>query len=219
MMLGLKFRLEGLYFTTFRKPISTSLILSYDLPPYTTIRGLISNALGLRRDDLIVQDWTKIGIKPLNFSNHSREMAKILKLKGTGATYLRMFPSAPMFREFLVMPAYEIYLVGDEDKINQIYNALVQPARPLYIGVSDDLADIEPAKPTEIRKVSTKKISGIIEGIHEKCLVENIPYKFVKKGRNFSLEYKTVSIPQNGALNLSEEVECWRFNGENIWLA
>ncbi len=218
MMLGLKFRLEGLYFTTFRKPTSTSLIMSYAIPPYTTIRGLISNALGLKRDDLSVQDWMKIGIKPLNFSDRSRETAKMLKLKGTGATHLRVFPSSPMFKEFLVSPAYEIYLAGEDDKINRIYNALLQPARPLYIGASDDLADIEPSKPIEINSINAKEISGVLEGVHEKCFVENLPYKFVKKGKDFSLEYKTVSIPQNKIISLKEEVECWQFDGETVWL-
>ncbi|MCX9012357.1 MAG: CRISPR-associated protein Cas5 [Candidatus Methanoperedens sp.] len=218
MMLGLKFRLEGLYFTTFRKPTSTSLIMSYSIPPYTTIRGLIANALGLKRDDYSIQDWVKIGIKPLSFSNRSREMAKMLKLKGTGETHQKIFPSSPMFKEFLVSPSYEIYISGEDDKVNLIYNALLQPARPLYIGASDDLTDIEPSKPVEIEEVNAKQISGVIEGVHENCLVENIPYKFVKKGKDYSLEYMTASIPQSDTLSLREEVKCWRFDGDNVWL-
>jgi CRISPR-associated protein Cas5h len=219
MMLGIKFRLEGLYFTTFRKPTSTSLIMSYSIPPYTTIRGLISNALGLRRDDLIIQDWMKIGIKPLNFLNRSREIAKLLKLKGTGEIHQKVFPSAPMFREFLISPSYEIYICGEEDKIEQIHNALLQPTRPLYIGASDDLVDIEPSIPVKIQEVNTKEVSGVVEGIHENCFVEKIPYKFIRSGKDFSLQYKTVSIPQNGIITLKEEVACCRFDGEDtVWL-
>jgi len=219
-MLGFKFRLEGLYFTTFRKPTSTSLIMSYSIPPYTTIRGLIANALGMKRDDLSIQDWIKIGIKPLdfNFSDRSREMAKLLKLKGTGDTYRRVFPSSPMFKEFLVLPAYEIYIAGEDDKINRVYNAMVEPARPLYIGASDELVDIVPSKPVEVEEVSEKEISGVIEGIHENCFVEKMPYKFIKKDKNFSLVYKTVSIPQKRAITLKEGVRCWQFDGENVWL-
>jgi len=102
-MLGLKLRVDCPYFTTFRRPVSTSTILTTIIPPYTTLRGMISNALGLPRDDLRVQEWFKIGIKPLNREfEKSRELAKILKLKGTGKSYQRDFPSAPMFREFLV---------------------------------------------------------------------------------------------------------------------
>lgn len=218
MMLGFKFRLEGLYFATFRKPTSTSLIMSYSIPPYTTLRGLISNALGMKRDDYSVQAGVKIGIKPLNFSDKSRELTKMLKLKGTGEKYQRAFPSAPMFKEFLVLPAYEIYLAGESDKINLIYNALLQPARPLYIGASDDLVDIELSKPSKIEEVNAKEISGVLEGICENCFVERVPYKFIKKGKDFSLQYKTVSIPRNGVINLKEEVDSWQFEGENVWL-
>lgn len=193
--------------------------MCYPIPPYTTIRGLIANALGLKRDDYSVQEWIRIGIKPIIFSNRSREMAKMLKLK-EDKRWRRpsQYVSSPMFKEFLVSPSYEIYIAGDGDKINHIYNALLQPERPLYIGASDELADIEPSKPVELKEVSTKEISGVIEGVHGKCFVESIPYKFVKKGKDFSLEYKTVSIPQNGIIAVKEEVRCWRFDGENVWL-
>ncbi len=217
-MFGLKFKLEGLYFTTFRNPTSTSLIMSYPVPPYTTIRGLISNALGLERDDLSVQEWIKIGIKPINISDKSREMAKILKLKGTGEKYEKIFPSSPIFREYLVSPIYEIYIYGNEDKIEKIYYALLQPMRPLYIGSSDDLVDIEVGKITEIKEISAKKIYSVVEGIHESCYIERIPYKFIRNGKNFSLVYKTISIPKRGILNLDKEIKCWRFGEENIWM-
>jgi len=46
-MRGIIIRCEVLYFVTFRKPASTSLILTYPIPPFTTIRGMIANALGL----------------------------------------------------------------------------------------------------------------------------------------------------------------------------
>jgi CRISPR-associated protein Cas5h len=249
-MLGFKFRLEGLYFATFRKSTSTSLILSYSIPPYTTIRGLIANALGMKRDDYTIQDWVKIGIKPLNFSNRSRELAKILKLISRELKYRcklcqkewvstttpskcpqcdssefseisnfkRVFPSAPMFKEFLISPTYDIYIAGENDKINCIHNALLQPDRPLYIGASDDLVDIELSNPIEVEEVNSKDISGILEGIYENCLVEKIPYKFIKKGKDFSLEYKTVSIPQDSSIGFNDEIKCFRFNNDKICL-
>lgn len=217
-MLGLKVRLEGLYFTTFRNPTTTSLIMSYSIPPYTTIRGLISNALGFRRDELSIQEWIKIGIRPLSLSNKSTEMAKILKLKGTGETYQKTFPSSPIFREFLVSPVYEIYLVGEDDKICRIYDAMLMPARPLYIGTSDDLLDVGLSDPARINEAKTRDIVGIIEGIHEDCFVEKIPYRFLRKGKGFSLEYKTVSIPRNDVTHLGEEIAAWRFDGRNVWV-
>jgi len=217
-MWGLKFRLEGVYFTTFRKATTTSLILSYSIPPFTTIRGLISNALGLQRDDLQVQEWMKIGIKPLHFSDKSREMAKILKLKGEDDKFTRTFSSSPMFREFLVHPAYEIFLGGLEDKIKKINSSLKNPARPLYIGTSDDLADVVVDYPAEIEPALSNEFSGIVEGVHEDAIVEKLPYKFHQDGKRFSLEYKVVSIPKNGTIHIKDQIEAYRFEDEIVWL-
>lgn len=215
-MFGFKFRLETLYFTTFRKSTSTSLISSYSIPPFTTIRGLISNALGLKRDDLRVQDWIKIGIKPQNNVNRSTEMAKVLKLKGNGKKYQKTFPSSPIFKEFLVNPIYDIYIAGEQEKINNIYDALENPKRPLYIGGSDELVDINIFEPVEIGKTTSKEIFCIMDGIREDCIIEKIPYKFIQVGKNFSLEYKTISIPKGEKITIDTDV--FNFNGEGVVL-
>ena len=199
-MYGLKFRLNGLYFTTFRVPTSTSLIFTYLIPPYTTIRGLISNALGLPRDDLRVQDWFKIGIKPLHIEK-SREMAKILKFKGGEKKFLRKFPSSPVFKEFLVEPSYEIFIVGEKDKIEKVYLALLNPKRPLYLGGSDELVDLDIDEPVEVEEIELDKISSVVEGVYEGCVVQKVPYKFIKRRRTFNLEYKIVSIPMGVIIN------------------
>lgn len=214
-MFGFKFRIEALYFTTFRKPTTTSLISSYSIPPFTTIRGIISNALGLKRDDLRVQDWIKIGLKVQNNINRATEMAKVLKLKGTGKTYQKTFPSSPMFKEFLVNPIYDIYIGGELEKIEDIYDSLKNPKRPLYIGGSDEFIDTMIFEPTKIEKTSSNKISCIMNGIHENCVIERIPYKFIQPGKNFSLEYTTISIPKG---EINEEMDVFNFNGEEVIL-
>ena len=218
-MWGLEFKLDALYFASFRRPASTSLLLTYITPPYTTVRGLLSNALGLKRDDYSIQDWIKIGVGFPKCSGKSREMAKILKLKGTGGTFSKSFPSSPIFREFLITPTYKIWVAGEKDKVTCIYDALQQPKRPLYLGSSDDLVDIEISKPEEICAIKTKQVTGIIGGIHENCRVENVPYKFVKMGNDFLLEYKTVSIPTTVTTNLHTEIDCWKFDSGNVWLS
>lgn len=217
MMLGFEFQLNAPYFTTFRKPTSTSLILSYTVPPYTTLRGLLSNALGQRRDDYSIQDWVRIGITPSTNLDRFREMAKILKLKGTGKTHNRFFPSSPIFKELLVAPTYRIFLAGDEEKIKQIHNALQNPKRPLYLGASDDLVDIELSDLIEVKETKTKQVTGVVEGIHEKCAIENLPYKFIRT-KVFSVDYKTVSIPYTPTIILKEEINCYRFGNDNVLL-
>ena len=215
-MMGLKFRIEIPYFTTFRKPTNTSLIGSYSIPPFTTIRGLISNALGLKRDDLRVQDWIKIGIKPLNPINVSTEMAKILKLKGNGKKYQKTFPSSPMFKEFLVKPFYDIYIAGEPEKIQEIYFALKNPQRPLYIGASDELVDLTVYEPIEIQSKVSNTVISVVEGIHEECIIEKIPYKFIKDGKNFYLDYKLVSIPKTN--KISENFEIFDYEVDKVSL-
>ncbi len=213
-MLGFKFTIESLYFTSFRKSTSTSLLSSYKIPPFTTIRGLISNALGLKRDDLYLQDMIKIGIKPYPVEMSS-EMTKVLKLKKEGQDpFKRYFPSAPIFKEFLIKPKYDIFIAGDSETINKIHSALKNPQRDLYLGSSDDLVDLEVFDCIEVSNGFGKPCT-VVEGLYEDSYLEKIPYKFHKNGRNFSLEEKIISIP-NGAIN--EEMEVFDFYGENIVL-
>lgn len=218
-MWGFKFRIEGLYFTSFRNPLTTSLFKTYLVPPFTTIRGLLSNALGLPRDHLEIQEWVTIGIKPVNLPEKSREMAKVLKLKGDYNKFTRTFSSSPMFKEFLVFPSYDIFLGGEEEKIRKIIEALKNPVRPLYIGGSDDLVDIKVDEPLQIELVKSNEIRGIVGGVQEDAVVEKLPYKFHKRGKKFTLDYKVVSIPKNGVIHLEESVEAYRFKEEMVWLA
>lgn len=219
-MWGLEVKLDALYFASFRRPASTSLLLTYITPPYTTIRGVLANALGLKRDDYSIQDWIKVGIRTPKGLDKSREMAKILKLNKLekDRTYTKAFPSSPIFREFLIAPTYDIWVAGEKDKITCIYEALQQPKRPLYLGTSDDLVDVIISEPEEIFPIKTKQVTGIIGGIHENCRVENVPYKFIKVGNDFFIEYTTVSIPSTNTTELRAEIDCWKFDSGNVWL-
>ncbi|HHI00292.1 MAG TPA: CRISPR-associated protein Cas5 [Thermococcus litoralis] len=223
-MLGLKFRIEGLYFASFRKPTTTAVALTYPLPPFTTIRGLIANALGLPRDSFEIQEWFKIGIKPEKAPRTNREMVKLLKFikRGKETHYLRTFPSSPMHREFLVNPSYTVYLIGNDSRIEWVYNALISPKRPLYLGTSDDLVDLDVFEPIRIEKIQSNEVHSILDGVHEGCIIENIPYRFVpvkdRKGnlKEVHLEYKLVSIPRAFPYVVKESTEAWDFEGESV---
>lgn len=80
-LIGFKAGVEFPYFAAFRKPHSTGTLTSFIVPPYTTIRGLLSNALGLRRDNYQLQEWElKIGIKLKSVGETNEELSKMLKL-------------------------------------------------------------------------------------------------------------------------------------------
>ena len=173
-MFGLVFDVEGIYFCCFRQPTTTSLILSFPIPPFTTIRGFLENALGYERDSFALQNTNLlIGIKPLGKIERNAELAKILKLvsREEKPCFKRTFPSAPMFKNFLVEPKYRIYLVGKENLINEISEKLENPERPLYLGQSDDIVDVNSIQVVNVEKTQSNKIWSIVEGVYNGCLL------------------------------------------------
>lgn len=217
-MNGLQFDLEGIHFCCFRQPASTSVILSYPIPPFTTIRGLIECALGMQKDSYFLQKQIKIGLKPLNTPEKVTELARILKFisRQKEQVFFRNFPSAPMFRSFLVSPQYRIFVVGDPDLIEMIAQKLKTPERPCYLGQSDDMVDVSNIQIQPVQEKTSRSISSIIEGIHEDCEIIRVPYQFINNGSD--VEMKVLSIPQKFPYNLKEEMSSILFNGENILL-
>ena len=164
----LRFNIETPYLANFRNPFSTITILSYSFPPYTTVRGLLANALGLERDNYSIQDQFEISLKPLNMPERSQNIALMKKLKSNlsqkerkllkkmdendgivsalneeelktldGLKYARS-TSAPFVKEFITQIECVIYALGDINNLTNLKYALENPARPLYIGASDD---------------------------------------------------------------------------------
>jgi CRISPR-associated protein Cas5h len=215
-MYGLTIDLECPYFGCFRHPTSTSLILSYPVPPYTTIRGLLANALGLARNDFYLQDKLAIGMRPLRWERATRELCKILKLKEFEKARITSFPSSPMFRYFLVKPAYRIYLGGEKELLRELKEALENPARLLYLGQSDDVVDVEVFPVTEIKRGVSKEVYSIFPGIKEGCETLKLPYKFQDVD---TLIYSPVlSLPKSFPCNLKREIEIYFFDSQAIWL-
>ena len=215
-MKGLILDLEILYFSTFRRPSSTSLILTYTIPPFTTIRGMIANALGLQRDDYSLQNKIKIGISVKEFGFKNTEMAKILKLKENKNRPIRNYPSSPMFREYVVNPKYKVYLGGDEGIIGEIFNAMQIPERPLYLGQSDDLVDVTTFQSFDIEEIESDYVDSVVEEIVPGATIEKLPYKFFEENGKYSVEYKLVSIPKSLPIKLSIEKKLWKFKNKVI---
>lgn len=223
-MMGLSFVLEGVYFNCFRKHTTTSVILTYPIPPFTTIRGLIANVLGIpqfpdsKKQYLFIQQAIKIGILPIKMWNKSTELTKLLKLKGDGKKFERVFPSSPMFKEFLINPEYKIFIISNNDALTKnIYKKLQNPERPLYLGQSDDMVDtqnIKLVKNIETKKIKSKEIWSVIEGIHNACEIIKLPYKFSEDGKN--LQQLLVSVPPNYPFISEQPIECYKFNGQTV---
>lgn len=216
-MKGIIIKCEVLYFATFRKPSSTSLILTYLIPPFTTVRGIIANALGLQQHDYSLQDEIKVGIRLIHPGYKNVEMAKILKLKESPMPRLKIYPSSPMFKEYLVKPEYEFYIGGEENKMKEIYSALDNLKRPLYLGQSDDLVDIEISDLIDIEEKETNEINSVVDGIHTGCTIEKLPFVFKTDGNKYTVEYKVVSIPKE-KITLQNMTDAYLFNDKFVSL-
>ena len=221
-MQGLTFKVEGTYFNCFRKPESTSTILTYPIPPFTTIRGLVANSMGLKqfpyydREKYLALQGLRIGIRPLRPGEKSVELSKILKLisREEKPCFKRTFPSAPMFREFLVNPNYRIYIFGNGGLVEEISEKIENPERPFYLGQSDDMIDIEDVKLVEGTETRNREISSVVKGVHERCEVVRLPFKFSSDGT--VLEEMTVSIPKEFPYRLEEETDCLLCDNEFV---
>ena len=128
------------------------------------------------------------------------------------------YPSGPMFKEFLVNPEFIIYIVGEDSVIDNLYNHLKEPIRPLYIGQSDDLVEVNANEPIDIELTESDELNSAVEGIIPGAIIEKIPYKFEKLEKGYKLEYKILSLSKNSILKSTKNIKCYKFNNDNVYL-
>lgn len=188
----LRFNIETPYLANFRNPFSTITILSYSFPPYTTIRGLLANALGLERDDYALQEKHEIGLKLLNMPERTQDIVLMKKLKSNLTPKERKLlkkleesdesisslnedelnilnglrhvrsTSAPFVKEFITQIECTIYILGDIRELINLKYALETPSRPLYIGASDDFVIIENIDIVDAIEAKSNSIDSIV---------------------------------------------------------
>lgn len=95
-------------FCYFRKPTNTAYLDTYCIPPPTTIRGLLSNAIGLSRGDLRLQDKILLGIR----KNTGEMMVEYAQLLKEPKSY---FPDY-MYAKGEYMDYLRLELAGDSDR-------------------------------------------------------------------------------------------------------
>ncbi|GIU72271.1 MAG: hypothetical protein KatS3mg003_1750 [Candidatus Nitrosocaldaceae archaeon] len=125
-------------FAHFRDMFTHSYFRTLLAPPRTTVLGIVGAAKGLNEEDTIaLSEKLYIGIKILSLSGIAKEIITAINQKKANLT-------TPIMRSLIVKPVYRIF-VGSKDKdiINDILCALENPTYPLYLGISDYIAEIK----------------------------------------------------------------------------
>jgi len=225
---GLTILVEAPYFACFRRPTTTSVVLSFPVPPPSTIFGMFLNALGVesKHDSAhyfsalkVLQERLKLNISPVgSLGRPVVELAKLLKLIEREAERKPgSFPSSPIFREFLVRPCYEVFVASEEsDLLRRIAEAIRNPARPLYIGQSDDMAVVEVVWEGEARERKGREFYGLLRGTVEGCEVLRLPFGFEDEQTLLCLPL--VSLPRRVPVDVGEERQGFEFDGKLVEL-
>ena len=215
------------YFACFRKPTSTRLMLTYPVPPFTTIVGMIANALGVSRPQYFeciaeLQKLLWLNLRPITPSQRpSRELAKILKLVGEEREQRQptSFPSSPMHKYFLIRPAFRFFVASEnKEAISEIAAALRQPQRPLYLGQSDDMVVVEVVWQGEVSPTESDQAWAMLIGARENdgqsVELLRLPLAFASERQ--LLYSPLLSLPTWFPFQLPSPEPMWRFGNETV---
>lgn len=229
MLYGFIADAEMPYFACFRKPASTSVIITYPVPPFTTVIGMIANALGISRPNYLdavqhLQNILWLNLRPLAaVQRPSREMAKILKLVGKEKEQWppTSFPSSPMHKYFLLQPSYRFFVASEKSEaINEIVNALRCPKRPLYLGQSDDMVIVKVIWEGKVEQVESRQAWGLVLGSHEgngqRTELLRLPIGFESERK--PIFSPLLTLPTQFPFQLPKPELMWRFDTETVHL-
>lgn len=230
---GLVIDAEMPYFACFRKPTSTSIVMTYPLPPFTTIIGMLANTLGVTRANYFeeinkLQEEIWLNLRPLTkLELPSIELVKILKLtqeeretENIERSKSTSFPSSPMFKYFLPRPTFRFFVASpNKETIDKIEIALKNPFRPLYLGQSDDMVIVNVNWKGEVKQIETQEAWALVEGAHEgNQSVEILKLPIAFKGENKLFYSPLLTLPSRFPFKLSSPQILWNFNSEAVHL-
>lgn len=218
------------YFACFRKPASTSVMMTYPVPPFTTVLGLFANALGVPRPAYTeamewLQNTFRLNLRPLaQLERPFRELAKILKLVGEKRETRQptSFPSSPMHKYMLPRPAYRIFVASDNaNAVAEVAEALRDPKRPLYLGQSDDVVTVTITWQGAVVSCHSNQAWAMVPGIREashgqRMELLRLPLAF--EGERRLIYSPVLTLPSHFPFALPKPEPMWRFNDETVHL-
>ena len=136
----------------FRRGYTTTSTISFPFPSRTTIAGIISAILGLKRDqyyEIFSKEHSKIGLRILNPIQRYKFNLNYINTKDQKVLLTEVSEKGKRVQvqaEFLKNPKFRIYLsLDDEDLMNQLLELLKnhKSIYTPYLGISECLANFE----------------------------------------------------------------------------
>jgi len=213
---------------------------TYELPPKTSLLGLVGAALGLEEEEVYLRwEW---GNSHLPLADRVKVAVLLDNIKGKVKdtwTTIKDVPEhkkfgerAPIVREQLFQPSYIIYIQSEDSTLSeQVKNRLESPRFPLSLGRDDELIRSESVIPVQLKKaeppillygillpfdISKLKWKPTLEGILKPHLVQKLPHRFeiVDKTRN-PREIGEFTFLTGYKVSIEEPVEAYHDPTEN----
>ncbi len=146
---------------------------------------MLGNALELPQDDTTLDGEVGIAIQIIeggevieDFTNIHKRMEIKSKADKIAANYATMFRRTYVIRDRLIQPRFRLYLAAERALLDRLEDALVDPARPLYLGESDDIVIVSVRGRAVYEPVTTTTLDSIALGVLAGGEVVYLPVAF-----------------------------------------
>ena len=191
----LRVLLEVPFWCSFRDPTGINAHTTFRLPPLTTVYGLVANALDLPQDDYSLRPHLRFAVAVERPGELVESYSKIMKVREAktpeeAAKPGNIYISTSVIKQKLIGPAFWIYILANGVELQSLRKALFEPARPLYLGESDDVVDLMEIEIVNSVSVMTDRFDCAIPGVKEPqegetpASIINLPVHFTRRGKS-----------------------------------
>ena len=203
------------FWTSFRKPQTVNVHVTYPFPPPSTLYGMLNAARGKPQDWCADRENWQLSLVVESNGEFLETFSKIFKsAREPGSIFERTI----LMRQKLVKTQYTIYLKSNNDLLVEAQKALNAPHWPLYLGESDDVVDILTPRIVECQPTEAQQVHSIIPGFVEGCQLVNMPTRYTEASREqWQMERQIYSVPPEGeAIQVAESRLVYHIEGRNI---
>jgi CRISPR-associated protein Cas5h len=225
----LSFGLEVPFWCSFRDPTGINVHTTFRLPPLTTIYGLIANTLNLSQDDYSLRSSFRFAIGIVRPGDLVETYSKIMKIREAktpeeAARPGNVYISTSVIKQKLIHPAFHVHILADRNILERVGMAMANPARPLYLGESDDVVDIVDPEIHLAAAIETTHLDSAIPFTGREMLRDtptamvNLPIHFIRRGRSdWSMQRRLYTYRTDGGpIILRQAIKAYAVGNQNL---